>query len=218
MTFIAHRSAPHSLLRAALAALTLTVAACGAGDKKADTTAIAPNPNPAATPATDTLAGTHTDGNMGAMGQMKNMTGDPDRDFLRMMSEHHKGLILLAHMTKERKEGGSAVTDADKLDAAQDKEIDQMQTMLEKDFKDPYAPKVPPENQAMADELKTKTGKEYDRTFYQDIIKHHQGALTMVDEYLPKSRNATVKQMAEKMKADQTKEIADFQKKVDKLK
>ena len=149
---------------------------------------------------------------------MKNMSGDPDRDFLRMMSDHHKGLILLAHMTKERTGGGSAVADAEKLDAAQDKEIDRMQTMLEKDFKDPYAPKVSAENQAMADELKTKTGKEYDRTFYQDIITHHQGALKMVDEYLPKSRNATVKKMAEKMKADQTKEIADFQKKVDKLK
>ena len=93
-----------------------------------------------------------------------------------------------------------------------------MQTMLERDFKDPYAPKVSPENQAMADELKTKTGKEYDRTFYQDIITHHQGALTMVDEYLPKSRNATIKKMAAKMKADQAKEIAEFQKKVAKLK
>ena len=218
MNVITHRSASHSLLRAAIAALTLTAAACGTGDKKSDTAAMAPSPAPAAMPATDTLAGTHTDGNMGAMGQMKNMTGDPDRDFLRMMSDHHKGLILLAHMTKDRKEGGSAVGDAEKLDAAQDKEIDQMQTMLEKDFKDPYAPKVSPENQAMADELKTKTGKEYDRTFYQDIIKHHQGALKMVDEYLPKSKNATIKQMAEKMKADQTKEIAEFQKKVDKLK
>lgn len=89
-----------------------------------------------------------------------------------------------------------------------------MVTMLEKDFKDAYSPKVLPAHQAMADALKSKTGKEYDRTFYQDIIQHHQEAIKMVDGYLPNSKNAMLKQMAEKMKADQSREIADFQQKV----
>lgn len=145
------------------------------------------------------------------------MTGDADHDFLRMMSDHHKGLILMAHMTIERKEGGSAVADARKLDAAQDKELDHMVTMLEKDFKDPYAPKVMPEHQTMADELKTRSGKEYDRTFYQNIIQHHKEAIKMIDDYLPKAKNAMLKQMAEKMKADQTREIGEFERKVAKL-
>ena len=150
---------------------------------------------------------------MKGMGGMS-MTGDADRDFLRMMSDHHKGMILMAHATMERKEGGLAVADANKLDAQQDAELDKMVTMLEKSYKDPYAAKVMPDNQSMADELKAKTGTEYDRTFYQNVIKHHGEAVKMVDAYLPHAKSAAVRKMAEKIKADQTKEIAEFQKKL----
>ena len=201
------------------AALVLAgTSACAKGDRTADSAATAANA-PAATTSTsgDSMAGMQSMNKAGGMHDMANMTGDADHDFLRMMSDHHKGLVLLAHMTKDRKEGGPAVADARKLDAAQDKELDHMVTMLEKDFKDPYAPKVMPEHQAMADALKGKSGKDYDRTFYQNIITHHQQAITMIDDYLPKAKNTMLKPMAEKMKADQAKEIADFQKKVAKL-
>lgn len=219
MTLVARRSAPHALLRTGSGVLTLLIAACSGGDKKTDSTSTATSAaGTTATASMDSASAAKGNGAMGGpMGQMANMTGDADHDFLRMMSDHHKGLILLVHMTKDRKEGGAAVADATKLDAAQDKELDHMMTMLEKDFKDPYAPTVVPEHQAMAVTLKAKRGTDYDRTFYQSIITHHQEALTMIDGYLPKARNAMVKQMAEKMKAAQTKEISDFQRKLSKL-
>ena len=146
------------------------------------------------------------------------MTGDADRDFLRMMSDHHKGMIAMAHMTRERKDVGSAAADAKQIDAAQDKELDRMVTMLEKDFKDAYAPKVMPDHQAMADMMKGKKGTEYERAFYENTITHHQAAVKMVDAYLPKAKSAAIRQMAEKIKADQTKEIAEFRKKIGQLK
>jgi uncharacterized protein (DUF305 family) len=183
--------------------------ACSKGGDKGDTAVAAPIATP-----TSTAAATAPMPAMAGGQGMANMTGDADHDFLRMMSDHHKGLIQLVHMTQGRKGVGSAAADAAKLDAAQDKELDHMVTMLEKDFKDPYARKVMPEHQAMADSLKAMSGKEYERTFYQDIIKHHQEAIKMIDDYLPKAKNLMIKQMAEKMKADQTKEIAAFQRKV----
>jgi uncharacterized protein (DUF305 family) len=199
--------------RTVAAVAAVLVLACSSADKTPDTTAAATKPSAPASapPAMDTTS------KMAGMTGMANMTGDADHDFLRMMSDHHKGLIQLAHMTKEMQGVGAATVDAAKMDAAQDKELDQMMTMLEKDFKDPYAPKVMAEHQAMADELKGKTGKDYERTFYQDVIKHHQEALKMIDEYLPKAKSTTLKRMAEKMKTDQTKEIAEFQQKVAKL-
>ena len=210
------RSSAHSA-RLLVFAAAFAVGACAKSDKPADSIAVG-----AGTPATGATAATAAGASMAGhdmsgMQGMATVTGNPDQDFLRMMSDHHKGLILMAHMTKDRKEGGTAVADATKLDTKQDQELDHMVSMLEKDFKDPYAPKVMPEHQAMADSLKTKAGKEYDRTFYQDIIKHHQEAIKMIDDYLPKAKNATIKQMAEQMKADQTKEIADFQRKVSRL-
>ena len=208
--FVSSRSTLKSA--AAILAVTLSAACAKSGDK-ADSDA---KDSAAAATAAGAPMDTGMSGmaGMSGMSGMAGMTGNADQDFLRMMSDHHKGLIVLAHMTKDRKEGGTAVADATKLDAAQDMELDHMVTMLEKDFKDAYSPKVLPAHQAMADALKSKTGKEYDRTFYQNIIQHHQEAIKMVDGYLPNSKNAMLKQMAEKMKADQSKEIADFQKKV----
>lgn len=215
------RTLPRPLLGVATLILLGAASGCSSGDRTVERvpaagTNIPPTPS-AAGAGHDIAGGMGSMNGAGKMGGMAKMTGDADHDFLRMMSDHHKGLIVLAHMTKERTDVGAARADASKLDAEQDKEIDMMQTMLEKDFKDPYAPKVMSEHQQMADELKAKSGKDYERTFYQDIIKHHQEAVTMIDDYLPKGKNAMLKGMAQTMKTDQQKEIQDFQQKVAKL-
>ena len=213
MTLVARRSAPHALLRTGSGVLTLLIAACSGGDKKTDSTSTAASAaGTTATASMDSASAAKGNGAMGGpMGQMANMTGDADHDFLRMMSDHHKGMIAMAHMTKERSDAGSAKAVAKKIDAAQDKELDRMTTMLEKDFKDPYAPKVMPENKAMEDKMKEMKGTAYERAFYENTIAHHQAAIKMVDDYLPKGKSAAIKQMAEKIKADQTKEIAEYQ-------
>ena len=145
------------------------------------------------------------------------MTGKSDRDFHRMMSDHHKGLVLLAHETNEKSEPLSVKSDATKLDSKQDAELEKMAGILKKDYNDSYEPKVMPDNQAMADELKPLSGKAYEKKFLEHVVMHHQQAIKMIDEYLPKAKRADIKSMAEKMKADQTKEIKEFQAKISKL-
>ena len=206
----------------------LALAACSSGNKAGDAadSAATPAPTPAATatPAPmDTMSGMNMGGSSakasgsdmkgGASMAGMVMTGNPDHDFLRMMSDHHKAMIAMVHLTKEQSPASGAVADAAKLDTKQDEELDKMQTMLEKDFKDPYTPKVTRDNQAIVEQFRGKTGAEYDRTFYQNVVKHHQQAIAMINDYLPKGKNAMLKQMAEKMKSDQTKEIAAFRKK-----
>lgn len=71
-----------------------------------------------------------------------------------MMSDHHQGFLAIAHAAKDSKVAAEGVcADAGKLDAAQNAEIDTMVTMLETTFKDPYQPKVTPDNKTMADAL-----------------------------------------------------------------
>lgn len=153
----------------------------------------------------------------GGMSGMSNMTGNADQDFLRMMGDHHKAMIEMAHDAKDHKP--STVTDiATTIDTKQDKELDQIVTMLERDFKDQYSPKVMPDSKRMADELKAKTGADFDKAFLEHTIMHHQQAIKMVDAYLPKATNATVKQMAEKIKSDQTREITELQQRAAKIK
>lgn len=151
---------------------------------------------------------------MAAMSGMTDMTGDPDHDFLRMMSQHHKGMVAMAHLTKERAEKLAVRSIASRIDTKQDAELDTMLTMLEKDFKDPYTPKIMPEHQAMVDELKGKHGADYDRAFLQNTIKHHGEAVKMIDGYLSKAKNTSLMMMAERMKADQNKEIREYRAKL----
>ncbi len=211
--------------RGSLALAVASLAACST--KTSDGTATAGDslgtgmaPAPAAAAGTQPMASMSGDSGMtgmqasGSMAGME-MTGDADRDFLRMMSDHHKGLSSMAHHAKEMKL--PVAVDAKKIDTKQDGEIDRMVTMLETQYKDPYAPKVMAGDREMIDALKGKTGSDYQKTFYENVVQHHQAALAMINDYLPKARSPEVKAMAEKMKVDQTKEIAEFQQKAGKL-
>ena len=216
------RYTPLSRTSIVIPALALSAACAANKDSARSDTATAITPT---TLGADSIAhapamsGVQNDahGGMGDMSAMPTTTGNADHDFLRMMTDHHKGMVTMAHGAKER-QGSSIREIATRLDTEQDKELDQMTTMLERDFKDPYAPKVTPDNQKMIDALKTKTGAEFDRTFLENTIIHHQEAIKMVDGYLPKSANAKLKTMAAKMKADQAREIVEFKQRLAKIK
>lgn len=151
----------------------------------------------ASTAGSDSMAGHNMAGRSDsthAMG-MAGMTGNPDQDFLRMMSDHHKGMIEMAHLTMEDQRAAAPVqADAEKLDRIQDAELDAMVTRLE-------------------GQLKAQPASSFARTFYQHVVKHHQKAITMIDQSLPTRQDAAVKAMAERMKRDQTREITEYRKK-----
>jgi len=148
---------------------------------------------------------------------MSGMSGNPDQNFLRMMSDHHTGMIAMAHPTKNGKGSTDAVRDdAKKIDAAQDAEIATMLGILKKDFKDPYKPMIRRHSQMMTDSLLQQTGSNYDHVFYMNTIMHHREALAMIDQFLPKLTRPDLKAMAQKMKVDQMREIAEFERKLGK--
>ena len=205
---------PHSfrtIIAVALASgLTAAIGCTKPGNDRpsGDTTATAAS---AATPRSDSAAMVHGDSGLRAMSGMSGMTGDANHDFLRMMSDHHQGLIALVHPTVERQDVSPSVrADARKFDTAQDAELDTMMTMLEKTYKDPYTPKVMPENKAMNDSTLATSGPAFDRAFRAEVIRHHQMGIRRMDQYLPKLTDAKLKTMVQRMRADQTREIAEL--------
>lgn len=147
-------------------------------------------------------------GGMAHMPGMSPMTGNPDRDFLRMMSDHHKGLTLLAHEAVKRADAAAVKEDARTMDRKQDAELDTMMTMLSEKYKDDYTPTVMPQHQATADSLEKLPGAAYGRGFLRAVIGHHTEGIRMMDEYLPKLSDPAIKAMAQRMRTDQQKEIA----------
>ena len=142
------------------------------------------------------------------------MTGDPDRDFLRMMGDHHMGLVAMARKSMESQRGtpGSRA-DASRLDAKQGTEVEQMRKMLQTTYQDSYEPKVMPTDQAVVDALPEQSGAAYATQFYRGVVAHHRRAIAMIDEYLATAKRPDVKAMAERMRTDQLVEIEEFEKK-----
>ncbi len=136
--------------------IALVTACSSSADKQASDSASAT----AKADSTTRAAAPKDSAAMGGMAGMA-MTGDPNRDFLRMMSDHHKGLIAMAHQTIENKEKLAVKDIARRLDTKQDQELEKMNTMLETDYKDAYAPKVMPDNQQMVDDLFEKKKKNF---------------------------------------------------------
>lgn len=188
-------------MRAPVLLLALA-AACSPGpvDRAADTTAAAPA-TPLA-PAAHDMAG-------------MSMTGNADHDFLRMMSSHHKGLIALAHesMLKGSRGTPQSQEDAQILDARQDRELEQMISMLQAHFRDSTQPAVTPDDQAMLDSVLRIPGADYAPAFYRTVVGHHRLAVAMTDDYLPRAGQPDVKALAERMRQEHLAEIKQFERK-----
>lgn len=170
--------------------------------------------------SSDTAAGTVRDtgaamGSMASPGMGMDMppARDADHEFLRMMAHHHEGLIQMATEAMGKGSQPATQNDAHQLHTKQAEDQKKMLAMIQAQYGDSTKPMVMPGNRAMMDSLAGKTGAEYDRVFYRQVIAHHREGIRMVDEHLPKLTKPEVRQMAERMKAEQQREIRDFERK-----
>ncbi|MDQ3516410.1 MAG: DUF305 domain-containing protein [Gemmatimonadota bacterium] len=184
------------------------LAACGSPDDQTSESSA----------SADTAQAIHTDQPAAEAAGMDAMdhapAKDADHEFLRMMVDHHEGMIVMADTALDRLTGATAKADARKLHDVQRQERDRMIGMIKDWYSEAYMPMPMPSNTAMIDSLqRTSRGSVYDRVFYRQVVNHHTEALRMVDAYLPRAKRAEVRQMAEKMRTDQAREIADFERK-----
>jgi uncharacterized protein (DUF305 family) len=137
---------------------------------------------------------------------------DSNQAFLRMMSDHHEGLIAMADSAEPRVRGATAKADVRKLHRKQAEEQTRMLRMLQRQYNDSVAPMVMPSNRAMVDSTARAAGVAADSTFYRQVVNHHREGVVMGEKMTPYLTGA-VKQMAEKMMADQRREIQEFERK-----
>jgi uncharacterized protein (DUF305 family) len=208
-----HRPIPTSCARVARTTLVTVIlvglAACGSGSNESvrgDTAAAA-----GATASSDTGMAGMDHGDMPGMNRPA--AKDANHEFLRMMSDHHEGLIEMASAAMTKASTRQAQVDAHTLHTKQEEEQKRMISMIQQSYSESLTPMVMPSNNVMNDSLQAKSGAEYDRTFYGNVVRHHQEAIRMIDQFLPRLTNAEVRQMAEQMRADQRKEIPEMERK-----
>jgi uncharacterized protein (DUF305 family) len=180
-------------------ALVLLTAACGGSDGGSDQAAAGSDTSAAATtdagaPATDTGV----------------TAASADQQFLREMSDHHEGM---KGMVAQATEKGSAEVKASAAQMGQKQQAEQqeMLTLLQNEGVS-HQPSVMPGNQAMVDSLaKLPAGADFDMAFHMMVIDHHKEGIAMVDRFLPQLTNPQVRQIAERTKADQQKDIQEHE-------
>ena len=192
----------------AVLGVVAALAACGGGNEGASDTGAGTAGTAAST--TDTSPG-------GMAGMDHNMNRpaakDADHEFLRMMSDHHEGLIQMATAAMSKGSTPTVQGDAHALHTKQQAEQKRMIDMLQRDYGESLTPMVMGSSKTMLDQLQTRTGTEYDRTFYGNVIAHHREAIQMVDQFMSRLNKPEVREMAEKMKVDQQKEITELESK-----
>lgn len=181
-------------------ALVLLTAACGGSESGSDEAAAGSDTSAAATtdagaPAADTGAAT---------------AGSADQQFLREMTNHHEGM---KGMVAQATEKGSAEVKASAAQMGQRQQAEQqeMLTLLQNEGVS-HQPTVMPSNQPMVDSLaKLPAGADFDMAFHMMTIEHHREGIAMVDRFLPQLTNPQVRQIAERTKADQQKDIQEHE-------
>ena len=199
-----------SLVLTLLAPLALTVmAACAGSNDSAEGDSAAAGQTAAA--GGDSAAAGTDHSNMPGMNN--GPAKDADHEFLRKMSDHHEGMIVMLNGAPDKATSATAKADARKLVDMQRAERDSMIAMIKRDYNETHMAMPMQSAKTMAAELQGKSGAAYDRDMYGHVIMHHQEALKMIDDFLPRLTKPAVRQMAEKMRADQQREIQEFQRK-----
>jgi uncharacterized protein (DUF305 family) len=135
---------------------------------------------------------------------------DSNQAFLRAMSDHHQGLVVMVDSTIERL--NRARTDADTLRQKQRRGRDDMMQILNTEYDDPITPAIMPSNRTMIDAVVRAPASDVDRAFYQQTVAHHREGVRMIDRYMP-FLNGRPKTMATSMRAEQQREIAAVERK-----
>lgn len=143
--------------------------------------------------------------------QAVKMTGDADLDFARMMAAHHQGAITMAEEEIANGTDADLKAMATKMVAASKSEQSKLEEFVEKH--QPASGNMETSMELM-EPMKTmmnsmnhdEMGSNTDHQFAMMMGMHHQSAIDMSKAYLDMAKVPEIKELAQKIVADQQKE------------
>ncbi|MGW6130816.1 DUF305 domain-containing protein [Cellulomonas sp. NPDC055163] len=147
---------------------------------------------------------------------------EADTEFAQMMIAHHQGAIEMAQLAVEKATNPEVKALAERIEAAQDPEIEQMTgwleawgeetTAMDRGGMDHGGMQMDGMDQEQAmSELASLEGAAFDQRFLELMTAHHQGALAMAEQQLAEGENPDALELAGKIRDDQTAEITEMQ-------
>ncbi len=140
------------------------------------------------------------------MGSMMNMTVSSEREFIEEMIPHHQEAVDTA---KEVIARGGTTSEVKRLVEniviAQEREIAEMKQWYEDWYGEAYADNG--NYEPMMRDLSQLSNTELDRTFLEDMIMHHMGALMMASSVEPYIEHPEVENLTKTIVITQSDEI-----------
>lgn len=161
----------------------------------------------------DTAAVVATRDALMAGGPRRGPARDADHEFLRTMSDHHQGLVVMAMAAMSRGSSEQVQDDAQLLHMKQEREVREMIAMIQEAYGESIDPIAMPSHRAMNDSLQAMSGTGYDRTFYRMVVQHHREGIRMMEDFRPRVQRPEVQQMIDRMRTEQEREIRELERK-----
>lgn len=143
---------------------------------------------------------------------------DADIAFATHMIPHHQQAVVMAGLAAERAFTPEIKALAERIQAAQQPEIDQLTAWLQEWGAPPPSggqaghgamPGMMTEEQM--NQLRQAMGGEFERHFVTMMVEHHRGAIEMAQVELRDGKNAEAKALAQRIADDQQAEITEMQ-------
>ena len=131
-----------------------------------------------------------------------------EASFIANMIPHHEEAVTTANIILQKSQNAQLKILAQGIVQDQTAEITEMNGRLSKRYSNV---RIATNYTPMMRDLTQLTGDVLDRTFMEDMIKHHQGAIDMAQKVLTLSPRPEVAQLANNIITSQTQQITDFQ-------
>jgi uncharacterized protein (DUF305 family) len=144
---------------------------------------------------------------------------DADVAFVHGMIAHHEQALAVTAMVEDRAERDDLPLFAERIDVSQHDEIAQLEGWLEQRDEGTEDAEHAEHGELMPGmltddelaQLEAASGRRFDRLFLQYMIRHHEGAVTMVEQLLTGGQGgqeSQLFQLAQHVETDQQVEIA----------
>lgn len=160
-----------------------------------------------------------SDTNAGSSASQSAAFNDADVTFAQGMIVHHEGALEMAQMADDRAQDPRVLDLADRIEAAQDPEIQTMTGWLE-DWDQPTSADksggmnmdggMGGMNMDMSG-LEAASGAEFDRMWLEMMTEHHRGAVDMAKTEVADGENADAIALAEQIVESQSSEIDEME-------
>jgi uncharacterized protein (DUF305 family) len=150
-------------------------------------------------------------GMMGASEMLMENGEYADERFIDAMVPHHQGAIAMAEVALENAEHLELLQLAENVISTQQAEIEQLRSIKEQEFGTSEVPmQMSPEEMemmGMEDPAELANQRPFDLAFINAMIPHHESAIEMAQVALAESDNPAIRNLAERIVDDQTREI-----------